>query len=118
MNFELICDRLSSSLFYTPVSKIAGTGKGLGKGATWLLKLQMYHIMKFHNLDPDSHAAAIPDNYMAKNFSLEDLDLAAKTGAPKKQTMKTMYWVRMKKLFLLIPILTRGNTMKLTQIQI
>ena len=33
-------------------SKMAGSAKGLGKGATWLLKFQMYNILKANGVDP------------------------------------------------------------------
>ena len=64
--------------------KMAGMGKGLGKGASWQIKLQLYHILKFHGLDPETYADEIPSNYVPKCFSIDDLEKVAKAPPPKK----------------------------------
>ena len=62
-------------------SKMTGTGKG----ATWLLKLQMYHILKFHQYDPETHADSIPVKYVPRNFSIDDLSSLSRGPPPKNK---------------------------------
>ena len=45
-----------------------GSGKSLGKGASWLQNLQMYSILKGNGVDPDVFAKTIPEKYVARNY--------------------------------------------------
>ena len=65
-----------------------GPGKGLEKGASWLQKLQMYSILKVNGVDPDVFAKTIPEKYVARHFSDEDLPVNARTGKPKQPEKK------------------------------
>ena len=91
-----------------------GPGKGLGKEASWLQKLQMYSILKNNGVDPNIYAKNIPEKYVAKIYSDEDPTLNARTGKgklPKNKKYKPMQ--RLKNYCKKVP----QNLMKKTIIQ-